>query len=481
METLSKIHAQFKLKPELYKKVRKAIKCSDLIDDDYNKFLAELPSKYRYQLSYEMYKEKLAGIEYFADKSPALIAYLAPKLKPQSVPTDEEIYFAGHPADDIFFIKTGRVSLYTNSSKITNKKNEVDEQKDKQEFEVGRIHSGHLFGETDILFNGNVRQYTAKCTEAAELLMLNKMEFKECISLFRNENEELQKNAKTRTSYWEKQEKEFIEKAKKKAIHDKLLRIIDDASKPQNLEDKKLLQKQRRLMEKNEKVDYVIRQIDDKTQIMKQMEEKLNNLSSKLMKFMQSNEGIKMSDIIKSQANQNIVEPIVSDLPNQVINKTDRILSEIKTQKSSENGSPNVVKGTIDNFVDNNNPESLTNIINSVLIKNTGKEDQQNKQDKNMISENIVEMQVKIDPRTNLHKFNEMSSTLSQKARNKSLLLKNTQEILANQNNTTEEARLFKHNFFGQKGKSSDKLSQNLSDLAEKKDFGSNKEIIKKN
>lgn len=271
-----------------------------------------------------------------------MIAYIAPKLKPQSVPKGEEIYFVGHPADDIFFIKSGRVSLYTTVTKYNNKMGDKKDHKREEEYEVGRVHEGHLFGETDILFNANVRKYTARCTEASELLMLHKMEFKECVSLFRNENEELQKNAKLRASYWEKQEKIFIERAKKKAQQDKFLRVIDEASKPINLDDQKLEGKQRRLMEKNEKVDYVIRQIDDKTAMMKNMEEKLSNLSNKLFRFMQSTEGVEMSKLIKENVQRKCVSKqftkpehsFGNNQNNEVSNNSEESIKEEKSEES---------------------------------------------------------------------------------------------------------------------------------------------------
>mmetsp|Transcript_11549 Transcript_11549/g.10010 ORF Transcript_11549/g.10010 Transcript_11549/m.10010 type:complete len:87 (+) Transcript_11549:1069-1329(+) len=69
----------------------------------------------------------------------------------------------GDPADEVFFIKEGKVAYILQKYK---------------NFPFLKIRSGYFFGEVDLLFYGEIRKYTAVAVKDCELYVLNKKDFK---------------------------------------------------------------------------------------------------------------------------------------------------------------------------------------------------------------------------------------------------------------------------------------------------------------
>lgn len=61
--------------------------------------MAQLPNKLKVELSTVMFREELADIKFFSDKSPHFIATIAPLLRPMNFAKGEYVYMNGDPID----------------------------------------------------------------------------------------------------------------------------------------------------------------------------------------------------------------------------------------------------------------------------------------------------------------------------------------------------------------------------------------------
>jgi CRP-like cAMP-binding protein len=161
MGFLRELKDKFKLSYSFYLNVRKSI----LYDHnrstiDKYQFLNSLPPNLRLELSYIMHQSSLESFPFFKNKSKQLIATLGPMLKPLRVLKDDYIYMEGDPIDEIYFLSSGSASM-------------VIPELDDLIFLA--IDSGYLFGETDLLVEGEGsgrRKFTVKASKDCELYIL---------------------------------------------------------------------------------------------------------------------------------------------------------------------------------------------------------------------------------------------------------------------------------------------------------------------
>lgn len=112
INTLLQIKRKYSFDDNLYLRIKKALKYGHLkIDQDKEKFLIELPSNIRTELSYFMHKSLVNSIEFFKNRSERFIAYIGPLLKPIKFGKNEVIASQGDYANEMFFIKKGKVAI----------------------------------------------------------------------------------------------------------------------------------------------------------------------------------------------------------------------------------------------------------------------------------------------------------------------------------------------------------------------------------
>jgi CRP-like cAMP-binding protein len=130
-------------------------------EPNYSELLESLPISFRIELGYAMYNETLKDIDFFVSKPLKFIAFIGPLLTKVDVCQEEIIYSKDETANEMFFVKSGTVSLvleeYDNFAYIT-------------------IDEGYYFGETDLLFN-NTRQFSVSADRPSVLLVLSKENF----------------------------------------------------------------------------------------------------------------------------------------------------------------------------------------------------------------------------------------------------------------------------------------------------------------
>lgn len=91
-----------------------------------------------------------------ANPSAGLPAGIAAYLNTRRIPRDTVIFRRGDPADQIYFLKSGRVLLE----------------------EIGKeMDAGELFGEIAFFGRNRVRSLTARCTEDCELATISEADF----------------------------------------------------------------------------------------------------------------------------------------------------------------------------------------------------------------------------------------------------------------------------------------------------------------
>ena len=145
LNTLTQIKKKYNIDNMLYFRIKKAIKYGHFkTDQQKNQFLADLPLNLRTELSVIMYKDLISGIEFFKNKPDRLIAFIGPLLKPLKVGKDEYIFTEGEYANEMYFIKSGQVSIVL---------------KEFNNFPFMTITKGYFFGEVDMLF-GDIRKHT---------------------------------------------------------------------------------------------------------------------------------------------------------------------------------------------------------------------------------------------------------------------------------------------------------------------------------
>lgn len=140
---------------------------------NYNTLLDDLPPSLRIELAYTMNKRLSDELLYFKGKPNTFIATIGPLLTPLKVGAHEYIFMTGDPAEEIYFVKSGKLAVvlpqYGN-------------------FKIVMIKPGSYFGEIDILFYGEKRKYTIMTTKKTEFYVLSRRHFKQIyLSQFREE------------------------------------------------------------------------------------------------------------------------------------------------------------------------------------------------------------------------------------------------------------------------------------------------------
>ena len=125
---------------------------------NYSQLLSDLPLFLSSELSLYIYHTLVSQIHFLQDKSPALVADLAARLKSLHMNEQQEIYEEGILAEEVFFLMSGRVELK------------------RQEVQFLTYVKGSIFGEIEVLW-GWTRRDSAWTKEKAELMVLDKSDF----------------------------------------------------------------------------------------------------------------------------------------------------------------------------------------------------------------------------------------------------------------------------------------------------------------
>lgn len=134
-------------------------------EQDYSKFLSDLPDKYRIKLGYVMYKAKVKGLNILRKKNgnypQDVVATVGPLLSEVKYKIGDVIYSENDYANEIYFIKSGSIHFvlpkYGNWPYIT-------------------IKDGNYFGEIDVLL-GQTRKIKAVAETNTVQLVLKSQDF----------------------------------------------------------------------------------------------------------------------------------------------------------------------------------------------------------------------------------------------------------------------------------------------------------------
>ena len=108
------------------------------VDHDEQEFIDELPNSLKSEVALIIYNKIVKGIPFFDGKPSQFLSQICPKLKKIMIPKGDIIYRRNDPANQMFFIQKGEVSM------ILEKFNH---------FEFLKVKEGYFFGEIELLFN----------------------------------------------------------------------------------------------------------------------------------------------------------------------------------------------------------------------------------------------------------------------------------------------------------------------------------------
>lgn len=118
-------------------------------------------------------RQKLqSSIPFFREIDPVLLDRMAPYIHQKTYRKGELIFLEGDYGDEIFFIRSGSVSIYTfdKSKKVI----------------LAFLHEGEYFGEMAMMKPGLVRSATAECLVQTKLYILRRHDFQMLIEEDRN-------------------------------------------------------------------------------------------------------------------------------------------------------------------------------------------------------------------------------------------------------------------------------------------------------
>lgn len=171
MNALISIKSTYGINEKLFNKLQLILKYDIFkADENYTHFLSSLPESMSIEVGYHIYQKIVAGIKLFEDefKSDSLISKIGPNLKKVRFNKDEIIYNENEYPTEMYFIKSGVVSLvYT-------------DPEDNQLIPFFPFSKGDYFGDIDIVANQN-RKFTACAQTDIELLMLDEKTLKNVI------------------------------------------------------------------------------------------------------------------------------------------------------------------------------------------------------------------------------------------------------------------------------------------------------------
>ncbi len=109
LSTLEEFNRDYKISPDLYIRLKKAVKY-DNSRDETEKFqlLKQLPHSVKIELSYLMHKNTDQKNAFFQKQDPSFMAFCLPLLKPCKILQGEYIYMEGDPINEsnkIFKVK----------------------------------------------------------------------------------------------------------------------------------------------------------------------------------------------------------------------------------------------------------------------------------------------------------------------------------------------------------------------------------------
>lgn len=81
------------------------------VSQNYHCLLEDLPASLRIELGYAMHKGLGDEISYFKGKANTFIATIGPLLTTLSVGNGEYLYQTGDPAEEVYFIKSGKLAI----------------------------------------------------------------------------------------------------------------------------------------------------------------------------------------------------------------------------------------------------------------------------------------------------------------------------------------------------------------------------------
>lgn len=102
LEILARIHSKYTIPSKLLRQIKNSLKTagSNIINDDIQAFLKELPKKYQVLLGFEMYRGMLSKIDFFDNKSKELVAFVGPRLTKAVIEDRDIVYHKKEVADD---------------------------------------------------------------------------------------------------------------------------------------------------------------------------------------------------------------------------------------------------------------------------------------------------------------------------------------------------------------------------------------------
>lgn len=106
LEILARIHSKYSIPSKLLRQIKTSLKTagSNIINDDIQAFLKELPKKYQVLLGFEMYRGMLSKVDFFQNKSKELIAFVGPRLTKAVIEDREIVYHKKEVADDSKYV-----------------------------------------------------------------------------------------------------------------------------------------------------------------------------------------------------------------------------------------------------------------------------------------------------------------------------------------------------------------------------------------
>jgi hypothetical protein len=109
---LKELKITYKLpSPLCHKAIRKIKQLVYSKEPNYSELLESLPISFRIELGYAMYSDTLKDINFFDNMPSKFIAFIGPLLTKVEVCQEEIIYSKDEIANEMFFIKSGTVSL----------------------------------------------------------------------------------------------------------------------------------------------------------------------------------------------------------------------------------------------------------------------------------------------------------------------------------------------------------------------------------
>lgn len=151
----------------------------------YNQLLSDVPLFLSSELSLYIYQTLVSQVRFLQDKSPALVADLAARLKGLNMNEQQEIYEEGSLGGEVFFLINGRVELT------------------RQQVKFLTYVQGSYFGELEVLW-GWKRTDSAWTKERAELMVLDKSDFQFILNRYAEFRSEILEIALMRKSRNEK-------------------------------------------------------------------------------------------------------------------------------------------------------------------------------------------------------------------------------------------------------------------------------------